>query len=422
MMSRLCILAAWGITFLGSSPLLAASDSAPTWVITTATGEKHEAEALNIAHRNLLLGRRQQLKKFEPDQILSIARRNEKPLAGVSSLVRRGCRVSLSNGDRYFGRLIDLTDTAITLDPFLKASPESGETEQETFLSFPLEYVLELNWFRETMRSGMDRSTASSQPVNQDLITLSNGDRIAGELTEFSATALQLETENGSREIQVEAIQSLRLNPELVIAVPASSSQILVRLQDGSRITSESLDLVDFNQLRLKTSFSKPWSISLSHLKSLLVLDEARRPLSTREPADVKYTPFLSQVPLWQADRNVLGQPLRMQSVEYLTGLGMHSQTELTWNLQPDDLTFLAEIGLDDLTEGAGSVRFEVLTNDEVVFESGLVRGGTPPRSISIDLADKQTLTLRVLFGEQGDVQDRADWGHALILKSPVVK
>lgn len=418
MIFRLLLCIAGGISYV-ASPLLAAElPSAASWSILTVSGERHESKTINIAHQNWLLGRGEQLKKFETDQILSVSVQHEQPLSKLTSDRGRGCRVSLSNGDRYFGQLLDFTAAAVVISPGLVATEPSNPPSEKPPLSIPLEYIVDVQWFTNLTQS-MDNMSARRVPTtNQDLLTLSNGDRITGELTDFSQNMLTLKTENGTREILIEKIDAVRFNPELIISPPQHPTNVLLRLREGSRITAQAIELVDFNQLLLTTSFSQPWRISLQHLKSLLLLNGQRVPLSTRQPANVQYTPFLSTVPNWKADTNVLGGSITMQSAEYLTGLGVQSQTELTWNLDEDDQSFLAEIGLDDVTQGEGSVQFVVLTDGEIAFESGLVRGATPPQLIHVDLAGKQTLTLRVTFGDQGDVQDRANWGHAIILKA----
>lgn len=108
---------------------------------------------------------------------------------------------------------------------------------------------------------------------------------------------------------------------------------------------------------------------------------------------------------------------MQMAGGRYLTGIGVHSRTEITWSLEAGDSRFLADIGLDDSTNGGGSVTFSVLLDGEVAFESGPVRGGQIPRLIDIDVSGKKNLTLLVDFGERGDVLDRADWGQAVIVK-----
>lgn len=413
---RLCLLVlSW--TILGSITRIQADPpTSPSWVVTTISGEKHEAPSLNIAHQQWLLGRGEKLQKFDSDQILSVSLRQEQRFSNSLPKGNRGCRITLSNDDQFLGQIVDFNDTSISMTPFLSASEKSDQPPPR--LMIPLEYIVRLTWFQESAPIAPDSAVSRSQPANQDLLTLSNGDHISGELIDFSTNKLTLETENGSQDILVENIDSLSLNPELVISLPNPPSRILLRLQDGSRMTAQSFELIDFNQIQLTTSFGKSWRISLNHVTSFLALNAERIPLSIRSPEEVNYTPFLKSVPHWQADQNVLNQPLKMQSAEYLTGLGMHSQTEITWPLEKDDQTFLADIGIDDITGGQGSVQFVVLVDDRAVFESGIVRGGTTPQMIQIDLTGKKTLTLRVTFGEQGDVQDRADWGHALILKA----
>jgi hypothetical protein len=66
-----------------------------------------------------------------------------------------------------------------------------------------------------------------------------------------------------------------------------------------------------------------------------------------------------------------------------------------------------------------GSLRFRILLDGEQVFESSELTGRDSPETIRIDLRQKQSLTLIVDFGRDGDVLDLAVWGNTMILKTP---
>jgi hypothetical protein len=392
------------------------------WVVTTSAGEKYSSQYLNVTGRHWLLGRGESIRRFSPQQVLSVMHQHPLSLqVPFKSVAGRVCRLTLSNGDSLTGQLVDFSETDLTFLPAVLAwDGQDNRDAPVKPLEVMLESVAQLEWSapdggfskRESLKP------AGENELQQDQLVLSNGDRILGELSDFSPTALKLETDAGAREILIQELSQLRFNPELVIKPTKQAERTLVRLGDGSQVTANSINLVEYNVLLLNTVLAGSWQVPLDSVDSLVSLTESRKPLSERVPDEVTYTPFLSTVPPWQIDANVLGRPMRMQSAGYLTGLGMHPRTELTWSLEEDDQKFLAELGIDDITSGAGSVTFEVLTDGNSVYQSDIIRGGDRAELIQIDLSGKKSLTLRVDFGDRGDVQDRANWGHALILNS----
>lgn len=73
---------------------------------------------------------------------------------------------------------------------------------------------------------------------------------------------------------------------------------------------------------------------------------------------------------------------------------------------------FTADVGLDDEIGQPGSETFQVLADDEVVFDSGVVRSG-PATPVAADVTGARMLTLRVTDAGDGENFDHADWAAA---------
>ena len=119
----------------------------------------------------------------------------------------------------------------------------------------------------------------------------------------------------------------------------------------------------------------------------------------------------------YRADRNVTGGQLRCGGRLYVKGLGVHSAARLSYKLDRPWGRFQSEIGIDDSTAGGGSAGFRVFVNGKLKYTSPAVRGGTPPRAVSVDLAGAKQLDLVVDYGEAGDVLDHADWLNARLVR-----
>ena len=114
------------------------------------------------------------------------------------------------------------------------------------------------------------------------------------------------------------------------------------------------------------------------------------------------------------------GDPLQMGRVPYAKGLGVHAPSDLTFALNKEYVTFSAAVGIDDeiLKNGCapgfpGSVVFQVLVDDEKVYDSAKVTVQSSALDVIVDVTGKTTL--RLVVGGAGDdlVCDHADWADA---------
>jgi hypothetical protein len=78
--------------------------------------------------------------------------------------------------------------------------------------------------------------------------------------------------------------------------------------------------------------------------------------------------------------------------------------------------TFLADVGVDDEVGDGGSVIFQVWADGSKLYDSGLMTGGTPARSVRVEVSGRAELTLVVSDGGDGDASDHADWAAARLV------
>ncbi len=143
--------------------------------------------------------------------------------------------------------------------------------------------------------------------------------------------------------------------------------------------------------------------------------------LSDLEPVGYKHIPFLQLAWPYQADHNVSGDLLRAGGKLFLKGLGMHSASRLTYDLDRPASRLEAALAIDDAAGGRGSVVFRVFvdTGDghwEPKYTSPIIRGGDPPLPITVDVAHAKRISLLVEFADRGDQLDYADWLDARLI------
>jgi beta-galactosidase len=118
-------------------------------------------------------------------------------------------------------------------------------------------------------------------------------------------------------------------------------------------------------------------------------------------------------------DTSVAGNELRLGGSTYDKGIGMHSQSRLTFELGRDYQWFEATVGLDDETGREGSAVLEVLVDGKPqdLGQAKELSGREKPFPIRIRIAGARQLALGVLFGQHGDVQDHVDWADARLIR-----
>src|SRR5262245_7049536 len=186
-------------------------------------------------------------------------------------------------------------------------------------------------------------------------------------------------------------------------------------ISDGSELSVVEVELTG-NNLRGRTAFAREFVLPLEQLCALEFRNGHVKYLSDIEPIEYRHTPYLSLSYPYRRDRCVTGGPLSLRGQAFRKGLGMHSRSELTYDLKGQFRRFEATVGIDDETAGQGSVNFHVLLDGRDAWQSGLITGQSTPKRVHIDTTSAKRLTLVVDFGALGDVQDHADWADARLV------
>lgn len=122
-----------------------------------------------------------------------------------------------------------------------------------------------------------------------------------------------------------------------------------------------------------------------------------------------------------RVDRNVRGGPLVVAGRTYSRGMGVHAPSRLEWDLEGAGWTqFRVRCGVDDTGAKAGSagaVRFRVLGDGELLWQSDVVRAGAPAqRPSAMDLEGVSKLVLEVDPAGPFTL-DRADWLRPMLVR-----
>ena len=138
--------------------------------------------------------------------------------------------------------------------------------------------------------------------------------------------------------------------------------------------------------------------------------------------SDLKWSKATAGAESVLADKNYKQQPLRLGDQAIPKGIWTHAfkvatPADTVFDLQGRNVVrFRALVGLDALAGGNGSVQFQVLVDGKMKAETPILRGEST-QALDVDLSGAKEITLRVLNGGDGFIDDQAVWGLARFLE-----
>ena len=108
--------------------------------------------------------------------------------------------------------------------------------------------------------------------------------------------------------------------------------------------------------------------------------------------------------------RNITGSHLKIGTTEFTNGIGVFAQSLLEYSINRQFSRFTAKVGVDAVTEGRGSVVFEVYADGKKVWASGVMSGLDQPKAIDLNVSGVDRLRLIVTDAGDGNKFDAGDW------------
>jgi alpha-galactosidase len=110
------------------------------------------------------------------------------------------------------------------------------------------------------------------------------------------------------------------------------------------------------------------------------------------------------------SNRTVMNRPLTIASRVFRQGIGTHANGNIPLLLDGNGVTLSGAAGLDDETNGRGSVVFQIQADGTEIWNSGLMKPGDEAKAFSLDVRGVKSLVLLALDGGDGFDWDHADW------------
>jgi hypothetical protein len=388
---------------------LPAADEGPVFVLNTAGGSTPTGP----------------LSRLDADWSVQLAGPESGRIAGAevvslrqsgSSLPRYpvGEQVLFANGDRLQGTFELLADEQVRFSPGFDLPRK---------LNLPLA-GLSVLWLQAP--EGADspellRRRLLAEKRTRDILFLVNGDVLEGTLTALDAKSVVVEADSKEVSVQRAKVAVIALNTELVRApqLPGVSGRLV--LADGDRLTLRSAR-GDAKTWTGVTAFGEEIQVPVGRVVALDVLQNRAVYLSDLKPKRYEHTPYFDVAWPFVTDGSVAGRDLRLGGSTYDKGLGLHSESRLTYALNGGYRRFESVVGLDEQTGRRGRVRIQVLVDGRPQAlgwdkELTLADG---PRAVRVDLTGARELTLVVAFRDGGrgpDAQDHVNWGDARLIR-----
>ena len=257
----------------------------------------------------------------------------------------------------------------------------------------------------------------ATETRRRDVLLLRNGDVEKGILTGLDAGTVRLDTDDKKLQIERSKVAAIALNTELTTTLRPRSRYGRLILRDGGRLSLAAAQWSAGQPFTGTTLFQTRLSVPPEDIVGLYLYQGAAVYLSDLKPRRADTNSYGTDRWPWVADGSVDRHSLVLDGSTYDKGLGMHSETRLTYDLGGQYRRFEALVGLDPRTGQRGSVRVRVLVDGKDRLPGNKELTGRTPWPVRLDLKGARELTLVVEFGEGGPVQDHVNWADARLIR-----
>ena len=371
----------------------------PTVIVDTVSGKSLKGRLDELrADWSVRVGR----ERVDVGEMIALRRQ------GVSRPpVPSGEHIVFANGDRLPGRIGEMGGNRLTV--------ERGSEKLEVPLT-----SLAAVWFATPDGADPDRlrRRLAAQSRTQDVVLLRNGDTVEGSLRTLDGRTLRLDVNNKELTIERSKVAVLALNTDLVTTPKASGASGRLVLRDGTRLSLTSASCKDGETLSGETPFRLAVRFPIEDVVALDILGGPAVYLSELKAKKYEHVPYLGAAWPYVVDGSVDRRDLRLGGSTFDRGIGMHTESRLTYDLGGRYRRFEALVGLDDRTGKGGTARIRVLVDGKPKdIGDAELTGHGEPRAIRVDVSGAKELTIVAEFGERGGVQGHVDWAEARLIK-----
>jgi NPCBM/NEW2 domain len=248
-----------------------------------------------------------------------------------------------------------------------------------------------------------------------DVVVLANRDRLEGKVEATTPTQIIIRSSLGRTPVDLKRIVGLVMARRDV--TPAGEGlRVALDLAAGERLSGHWLsfdeDAIDLDVVGLGRQ-----RVPLSSVARLVVQNGRVIFLSDLRPVEARQVPYLDTEHPLRVNLSQGGHVLQLGGTKYSHGLGVHSRSDLTYEVGGKFKQFATTLGVDDEVGSAGSVVFRIWGDEKLLLETPVMRGSDAPKTVQVDVSTVLLLRLEVDYGDDSDLADHADWANARLLR-----
>ncbi|HEX4472423.1 MAG TPA: NPCBM/NEW2 domain-containing protein [Nocardioides sp.] len=203
--------------------------------------------------------------------------------------------------------------------------------------------------------------------------------------------------------------------------VPTAQPQIYGVVEPGQSVTARwtltaPTDATSTAAITAVASYAQK---DVAHLLTKATSVQVVNPPAPTGNVDLTTQPFLTSTNGWgpvEVNQSVGGanagdgKPLTINGTPYAKGFGTNSVSDIALYLGGNCTTFTSDVGIDDETNGGGTVTFSVTGDGKNLVTTPVIKGHQAATPLKVDVTGVQVLHLVVGDGGDTNQDDHGDW------------
>lgn len=285
-------------------------------------------------------------------------------------------------------------------------------------LSLPLELVTGIQLLPKLITNEV-HSTFNSQRNNDRLLLRidDSTETLNGLLESLDEKTVKFIWNNKSRSIPRESLIAISLAS--AIEAESKDRNCLVRFFDNGSTIRAKLHRLRGDVLELEVARNLVIQTELRLVQCISIRSELLQFVSDLSPASSEHKPIVTFHRPFQKDRNVSGGLLTLSYPSIKTfekGIGVASNSLLTYRLNKQFQVLCTTIGIDQETAGRGNCIFVVRGDDKELARVSK-RGTDLAEKLHLNMEGIQILELIVEAGDDLDLADHANWCDLCLIR-----
>ena len=372
-------------------------------VVETIDGTVIEGEWLGVEKSNAVrIGNDQGQRVLAFDELSTIT------FARRAAVAPRGAEFILSDGSRLPGEIVAGAEDGVDCKLNVGA---------DTTLTFEHLAGVRFGDARDFPRAAaLFEQSLLDRPAGHDILISRSDEKVRV----VPGRIDRLDAQGGSLRLG-EQLRSFRLEKVFGIvfakgSMTSNAVPLTLILSDGSRLGAEATSTTE-DAMMVTSTAGFTVRLPLDRIQKLTFHGERVVFLGDLPSVSQHVAGILHRSWPVRIDRSVANGPIQLNGRKFDKGLGVHSRTEIIYDIDGAYERFAATIGIDDFVRPGGNVVFRVIGDGRVLFESGEITGRDEPRAIRVNIVGVKIIALLVDFGEELDLSDHADWADARLIR-----